>query len=154
MQNFGIRNQNLECCACRLHLEHLCLLAFSVVKARGKYTRQTCVHICTCTWVHIYMHTQYTHNACVHIYMCVFIQILILESMCHTEASSSSHSLFLASQHFIFTSSWVRTTATNVNTFTNLFNPITIAKMASELLPLYAYQREFTFCLLFSSLLP
>ena len=145
-----------ESCVCRLSLERLCLLAFSVVKARGKYTRQTRVHICACTWIHICMHTQYTHNAYVHVYMHVLIHILILESMCHTEASSLefSHNLFLALQHFIFTSSWMRTTAPNINTFTNLFNPITTAKMASELLPLNAYQREFTFCLLFSSLLP
>lgn len=154
MRNFGIRNQNLNAvhadCAWSIFA---CWL--SQLSKLGGNTQDKHVYI----YVHahgyiIYMHTQYTHNACVHIYMRVFIQILILESMCHTEASSSSHNVFLASQHFIFTSSWVRTTATNVNTFTNLFNPITIAKMASELLPLYTYQREFTFCLLFSSLLP
>lgn len=96
-----------ESCVCRLSLECLCLLAFSVVKARGKYTRQTRVHTCACTWIHIYMHTQYTCNAHAHVGMHVFIHILTLESMCHTEASSleSSHNLFLA-LHFVFMSSW------------------------------------------------
>lgn len=116
----------------------------------------------TCTYImymhmdpHLHAHTVYSYCTCAHLYACVLTYTYLRKCASYWASSvDSSHSLFLAFQHLVFTSSWVRTTAPNVSTFTDLLTPITTAKMASELLPLYACRREFTFCWLFSSLLP